>query len=56
MVKKKHGQLSVLHQNVQSISNKLVELDLMLKSSLGNIDALFYRTLGEGGLFELNSD
>ena len=25
MVKEKHGQLSVLHQNVQSISNKIVE-------------------------------
>jgi hypothetical protein len=40
IVKEKHGQLSVLHQNVQSISNKIVELDLVLKSSLGNIDVL----------------
>lgn len=42
MVKEKHGQLSVLHQNVQSISNKIVELDLVLKSSLGNIDVLCF--------------
>jgi hypothetical protein len=42
MVKEKYGQLSVLHQNVQSISNKVVELDLVLKSSMGNIDVLCF--------------
>jgi hypothetical protein len=41
-VKGKYGQLSVLHQNVQSISNKVLELDLVLKSSLGNIDVLCF--------------
>ena len=43
MVMEKHGHLSVLHQNVQSISNKIVELDLVLKSSQGNIDVLNFR-------------
>jgi hypothetical protein len=32
----------VLHQNVQSISNKVLDLELVLKSSLGNIDVLCF--------------
>ena len=32
--------LSVLHQNVQSISNKQIELDLVLKSKLKNTEVL----------------
>ena len=42
MVKEKHGQLSVLHQNVQSISNKVEQLDLALKVNLGNTDVLCF--------------
>ena len=42
MVKKNLAHLSVLHHNVQSLSNKIVELDLMLKLSLGNIDVLCF--------------
>jgi|GEM_PF-6396561 len=38
----KNITLSVLHQNVQSISNKQIELDLVLKSSLRNIDVLCF--------------
>jgi hypothetical protein len=34
--------LSVLHQNIQSISNKQIEIDLVLKSSLKNIDVLCF--------------
>jgi hypothetical protein len=35
-----NSNLSVLLQNVQSISNKQIETDLILKSSLKNIDVL----------------
>jgi hypothetical protein len=38
----KNTTLSVLHQNVQSISNKQTELDLVLKSSLRNINVLCF--------------
>jgi len=38
----KNKAFSVLHQNVQSISNKQTELDLVLKSSLRNIDVLCF--------------
>jgi exonuclease III len=38
----KNVSLSVLHQNVQSISNKQIELDLVLKSSLKNIEVLCF--------------
>jgi hypothetical protein len=34
--------LSVLHQNIQSISNKQIDIDLVLKSSLKNIDVLCF--------------
>jgi hypothetical protein len=34
--------LSVLHHNVQSINNKLVELDLLFNSSLKHIDVLCF--------------
>ena len=46
MVNKIHGlknkAFSVLHQNVQSVSNKQTELDLVFKSSLSNIDVLCF--------------
>ncbi|MDR2880066.1 MAG: endonuclease/exonuclease/phosphatase family protein [Fusobacteriales bacterium] len=42
MVKKAYGNLSVLHQNVQSLKNKLLELDMVLKLSLGDIDVLCF--------------
>ena len=38
----KNLTLSVLHQNVQSISNKKTELDLVLKSSLRNTNVLCF--------------
>jgi hypothetical protein len=38
----KDTKLTVLHQNVQSISNKLIELDLVLKSNQKNIDVLCF--------------
>jgi hypothetical protein len=34
------SKLTVLHQNVQSTSNKVIELDLVLKSSQKDIDVL----------------
>jgi len=34
--------LSVLRQNIQSIGNKQTEIDLVLKSSLKNIDVLCF--------------
>ena len=34
--------LSVLHQNVQSIGNKQIEVDLALKSNGNNIDVLCF--------------
>jgi hypothetical protein len=37
-----NSYLSVLHQNIQSISNKQTEIDLVLKSSLKNIDVLCF--------------
>jgi hypothetical protein len=37
-----NSNLSVLHQNVQSISNKQIEIDLILKSSLKNVDVLCF--------------
>jgi hypothetical protein len=33
---------SVLHQNIQSIRNKLLELDLVLKSRVQNTDVLCF--------------
>jgi exonuclease III len=36
------SNLSVLHQNVQSISNRQIEIDLVLKSSPKNIDVLCF--------------
>jgi hypothetical protein len=38
----KDSKLIVVHQNVQSISNKLIELDLVLKLSHKNIDVLCF--------------
>jgi len=35
-------KLSILHQNIQSIRNKLIEIDLVLKSDLKNIDVLCF--------------
>jgi hypothetical protein len=32
--------LSVLHQNIQSIGNKQIENDLVLKSHLKNVDVV----------------
>ena len=32
--------LSVLHQNIQSLNNKRVELEIILKVSLDNIEVL----------------
>jgi len=37
-----NSNLSVLYQNIQSISNKQIEIDLVLKSSLKNIDVLCF--------------
>ena len=37
-----NSNLSVLHQNIQSIRNKQNEIDLILKSSLKNIDVLCF--------------
>jgi hypothetical protein len=34
--------LSILHQNIQSIGNKLIEVDLVLKSTLKDIDVLCF--------------
>jgi len=34
--------LSVLHQNIQSIDNKKTEIDLVLKSDLKNVDVLCF--------------
>jgi hypothetical protein len=41
----KNVSLSLLHQNVQSISNKQTELDLVLKSSLKSIEVLYFTEL-----------
>jgi hypothetical protein len=38
----KNVSLSVLHQNVQSITNKQTELDLVLKLSLKKIEGLCF--------------
>jgi hypothetical protein len=38
----KNLTLSVLYQNIQSVSNKHTELDLVLKLSLKNIEALCF--------------
>ena len=46
--------LSVLHQNIQSISNKQIELDLALKSRLKNTEVLRSTEHWVGGLFKLN--
>jgi len=35
-------KLSILYQNIQSIGNKLIEIDLVLKSDLKDIDVLFF--------------
>ena len=48
--------LSFLHQNMQSISNKKTELNLVLKSRLKDIEMLFYTAMCKGGLCKLNSD
>jgi hypothetical protein len=37
-----NSNLSVLHKNIQSISNKQIEIDLVLKSSLKNTDVLCF--------------
>ena len=37
-----NNTLCVLHLNIQSISNKQTELDLVLKSDLTNIDVLCF--------------
>ena len=50
----KHLTLFVLHQNIQSISNKQTELDLVLKSRLKDIEMLFYTAMCKGRLYELN--
>ena len=34
--------LSILHQNIQSIGNKLIDVDLVLKSDLKDIDVLCF--------------
>jgi len=34
--------LSILHQNIQSVGNKLIEVDLVLKSHLNDIDVLCF--------------
>ena len=34
--------LSVLHQNIQSIGNKQIEVDLVLMSNLKNIDVICF--------------
>ena len=36
------SNLSILHQNIQSIGNKLVETDLVLKSDFEDIDVLCF--------------
>ena len=46
--------LSFLHQNMQSISNKKTELNLVLKSRLKDIEMLFYTAMCKGRLYELN--
>ena len=38
-----NNTLCVLHLNIQSISNKQTELDLVLKSDLRNIDVLCFK-------------
>ena len=38
--KSKNVRLSVLHQNIQSINNKIVEVDFVLKDGLRSIDIL----------------
>jgi hypothetical protein len=35
-----NSNLSVLHQNIQGVSDKQIEIDLVLKSSLKNVDVL----------------
>jgi hypothetical protein len=37
-----NSNLSVLHQNIQGISNKQIEIDLVLKLSLKNVDVLCF--------------
>jgi len=37
-----NSNLSVLHRNIQTKSNKQIEIDLVLKSSLKNIDVLCF--------------
>ena len=41
-----NSYLSVLHQNIQSISNRQIEIDLILKSSLKNVDVLCLQSTG----------
>ena len=40
VTKSKDEMLSVLHQNIQSLNNKRVELEIILKESLDNIEVL----------------
>jgi len=39
--KSKPDIVSILHYNVQSINNKLLELNVLLKSELANVDVLW---------------
>jgi hypothetical protein len=41
-----NSNLSVLHQNIQNVSNKQIEIDLVLKSSLKNVDVLCLQSNG----------
>jgi hypothetical protein len=47
--------LSILHQNIQSIGNNLIEVDLALKSDLKDIDVLFHTALVKRGIPKINS-
>ena len=40
------SNLSILHQNIQSIGNKLVEIDLVLKSDFNDIDVYVSQSTG----------
>ena len=36
------SNISILHQNIQSIENKLIEIDLVLKSDIKDMDVLCF--------------